>query len=74
MDRALQRLESPRDACFWLACQLRDNGWDEWDARPIIDGVAGRAGLTVRQAASIHAYAYKRPPREPWRVKPEGET
>lgn len=74
VDRALQRLESPRDACFWLACQLRDNGWDEWDARPIIDDFAGRAGLTVRQAASIQAYACKLPPREPWRVKPEGEA
>lgn len=70
LERALSGPESARNACFSLACQLRDHGLSEWEAQPVVLDFAARTDLTTRQAVSICGSTYKHPPREPWGAKP----
>jgi hypothetical protein len=64
------------DAGFWLACQLRDNGYISGDAEAAMRNYQARVGsmnakrqrepYTVREAMASLREAYSRPAREPW--------
>ena len=61
------------DVGFWLACQLRDDGISELQARSIILTYAnlapdGREEYSSKEAVASVRSAYSRPPRE--RAKP----
>lgn len=71
------------NAGFWLACQLRDNGYDADEAGAILSDYAAavppmpdRDGVlhdyTEAEASHSVAEAYKRPPRAPWMPTDEG--
>lgn len=69
LDRALGQYGSDRGAAFWLACQLRDNRYDEdGQAHEAILDFAARCSVsfTSRDALRTLHSAYRRPPREPW--------
>lgn len=69
LERALEVAHSPREAAFWLACQLRDNRYDEdGQAHEAILDFAARCSVsfTSREALRILRSTYRRPPREPW--------
>jgi len=77
VDVALGRAPDGRnDAGFWLACQLRDNGYTEAEAKRIVVDFAGLAGAhnskgdvepyTHPAARASVEQAFKRQPREPW--------
>lgn len=68
------------DNGLWLACQLRDNGYDEASAegilRQYVESVCGLGANPYRyaEAASSVKSAYKRPARQPWTPSGEGRT
>jgi hypothetical protein len=61
---------------FWLACQLRDNGFSQEDAETVISEYAGRVPpanakgepepYTIDEARTSVRQAFSKPPREPW--------
>lgn len=74
---ALDRMPGGRDnACFWLACQLRDNGYTQGEAEAIAQGFArlcpttdtkGHSDpFTEQDAIRRVRSAYSGPAREPW--------
>lgn len=67
LERATQRAEHERDAALWLACQLRDHGYDEHTvAHEIVCDYAAATGLSLSEALRSLRHAYGRPGREPW--------
>lgn len=77
--RALERVnnrEGRNDAGMWLACQLRDNGYDQTEAAAVMHSYRGRCPNTNSKGerepyteAEILATlreSYRRPPRPPW--------
>lgn len=72
MRRALQGPASAkggsiRDDALWLACQLRDHGYDEHDEAfaALLDFASHHSRLTTSDATRILRNAYGRPPRPP---------
>ena len=71
---ALQRASygSRNSVGFWLALQLRDNGWDEASAANIMLRYQaavtdlGEHANSVAEALQTLRSAYNHPPREPW--------
>jgi len=79
---------APRDGRnnggFWLACQLRDNGYGEGDAEaamrdyrsrvPSTNAKGQRDSYSVREMMASLRQAYSQPAREPWaqRSRPNG--
>lgn len=56
---------------FWLACQLRDNGYSRAEAEGVLDSYAaavpqGEHPYTGREARASLEQAYRQSPREPW--------
>jgi putative DNA primase/helicase len=84
---ALDRVasEGRNNAGFWLAAQLRDNGYTQYEAESVMRNYAGRCPRTnvkgeqeTYTPGEIHATVreiYSRPAREPWgqRHKPAPE-
>jgi Bifunctional DNA primase/polymerase, N-terminal len=63
------------DNGFWLACQLRDNGYTEWEAESIMrdyqaQHATGDHAYTWTEARASLQQAYRRAPRAPWPVRP----
>lgn len=77
---ALQQAQAAgrNNAGFWLATQLRDNGYREDEAKRILLGYSARvsrndskgqaATYTKAEAVASVRQAYSRPAREPWTV------
>jgi hypothetical protein len=64
---------------FWFACQLRDNGYSEAEAKgALLDYQKavekGEHDYTVREALASLRSAYARPPREPWAPRSAGQA
>ena len=61
---------------FKLACQIRDNGWPQYEAESVLreyQGIVAGHGdepFTLAEAMHAAAQAYRKPPREPWQSKP----
>jgi hypothetical protein len=86
LDRAARRAragggggEGRNDSGFWLALQLRDNGYRIDEARPVMDDYVGRVGRTGdheyagEEAGASLESAYSGRKREPWsKVRHEG--
>ncbi len=71
LDRAITRSSSEgrSNACFGMACQLRDNGFTQAEAENAAEIYASSVGdrtYTPREAISTVRSAYRRPPREAW--------
>jgi hypothetical protein len=73
MQCALARAQGTRnDAGFWLACQLRDNGYSKNEARPVVQDYQARVldrgdhQYTEGEALASLDQAFSRPPRQPW--------
>lgn len=71
LDRAITRSSSEgrSNACFGMACQLRDNGFTQAEAENAAEIYASSVGdrtYNRREAISSVRSAYRRPPREPW--------
>lgn len=78
IDMALERLgyEGRNDAGFWLACQLRDNGYSEREALRVMQDYATRCPgtntkgddepYTNSEIRATLAQAYSRAARGPW--------
>ena len=72
MQRALARAPGGRnDAGFWLACQLRDNGYTESEADAVLvyfqrTVPQGDQPYSPNEAAASVRQAYRQPAREPW--------
>lgn len=75
--RALGDLSEGRNVrALWLACQLRDNGYSEMEAEPVLLDFAAHCpgtsakgkqeAFTEREALSCLRSAFSRPSREPW--------
>lgn len=69
LERAMALDKPTRHQAFWLAAQLRDNGYDEhgtaFDA--LCDFAARQpAGFTTTQAVRALQAAYRQPVRDPW--------
>jgi putative DNA primase/helicase len=72
--------EGRNNAGFWLACQLRDNGYSQGEARDVMQMYAARVRpvnakgdrepYTEQEAFATLQQAYSRPGREPWQRKP----
>jgi uncharacterized protein (DUF927 family) len=72
------------DAGFWLACQLRDNGYDIADARSVMaeygslcpqtNAKGEREEYSDREMQATIDQAYSRPPRDPWRSPADAPT
>lgn len=65
------------NAAFWLACQLRDNQYDQDTAEEIISEFTARVGggtspFTIREGLAAVQQAYRRPAREPSYRPPQG--
>ncbi len=65
-------------AGVWLACQLRDNGFSEGEARGEMEAFArdvrqpdGKPRYTATDARSTLGSVYRRPPRQPWGSAPD---
>jgi hypothetical protein len=83
IERAIREaaLSGRNNAGFWLACQLRDNGYTQPEAERAVLDYRGRAGETNTKG-TIEPYAegdviasvreaYNRSPREPWKLEPD---
>ena len=79
--RALEQAAGGRnDAGFWLAAQLRDNGYSRAEAEAILSEFASRVPpsnskghdepYTRAEALASVEQAYQHSPREPWATKP----
>lgn len=70
--------EGRNDSGFWLACQLRDNGYSQDEAIQVLDDYASSVpphnvkgvfeAYTNGDARASLAQAYSEPAREPWSV------
>jgi predicted P-loop ATPase len=81
VERAVQRIASDgrNNAGFWLATQLRDNGYTEGDARatmrsyvdrvPPTNTKGHREAYTISEANASVREAYSAPARDPWTPK-----
>jgi hypothetical protein len=76
MQYAVARSKGTRnDAGFWLACQLRDNGYTKDESRPVLEEYqvrvrdAGDHEYTEGEALASLDQAFSRPPRQPWQVE-----
>jgi hypothetical protein len=83
IQRALERIQDRgrNDTGFWLACQLRDNGYTQPEAEEHLQAyaehVANHGGhpYKVEEAQASLASAYQLPARQPWgRVHQEERT
>lgn len=69
LDRAIALDKPTRHQAYWLATQLRDNGYDEHGAAfDALCEFAARqsASFTTNQAVRALRAAYRRPARDPW--------
>lgn len=80
VDRAMAMVGQGRaNAVFWLACQLRDNGYNQGMAQNCLRDLVGRfpptntkgdyEPYTVGEALATLRSAYSQPPRQPWRPR-----
>lgn len=75
LDGALQRCKAEggrNDVGFWLACQLRDNGFSQIEAAKVmteyVDNTPDKdTPYTVGEAEASLNQAYRQSPREPWK-------
>lgn len=80
LDAAGRKLPSGRDnACYWLACQLRDNGHSKeaalnameqfWTTLPMTNTKGQEEAFTLETALQKVHNAFDQPAREPWSLR-----